>query len=212
MLRTTQPKRLIFLRHAETIKNKQARHGGGDESLTTRGVSQLKANGGRLKNLIGSTRVALVIQPETRCVSSATILAARLGVRPQIIDALSGIDMGVVAGLSDKELALRYPLVALNYLIWRMLPTTLRPPRIKGVEPVEKFALRHERGLEQLLEIEAEVIILVGTTSGLLMDNHLLVHDGQFDRCDYRFYELGFGECAIWQLSPDAPPSRVPTK
>lgn len=213
MVRTTRPRRLILLRHAETIKNKQGKHGGGDETLTERGFVQLEMITKRLLQQIDpSSQLTLSCQPDIRCVNSATVLGPKLGVRPQVIEQLRGIDMGVVSGLSDRQLALRHPLVALSYLQWRA-GSSLRRPYIKGAESIKDFAKRSQLGLEKLLTVDdADTTIFVGTTSGLLMINHLLVQDGHLDRRNYHFYELGFGELAIWQLGPHEPPQLISSK
>jgi broad specificity phosphatase PhoE len=213
MLRTTQPKRLVLLRHAKTVKNKQGKHGGGDETLTERGLAQIEVTSKQLSRLAdSSSRYALFCQPDVRCVSSATVLGSKLSVYPQVIDELRGIDMGAVAGLSDHQLALRHPLVALSYLQWRV-GSSLHRPHIKDAESIEDFAERSLRGLQALLKADGvDTIIFVGTTSGLLMLNHFLVHDGQFDRRDYRFYELDFDELATWQFSLNEPPQLLANK
>lgn len=210
MLRTMHPKRLIILRHAETVKNKQGKHGGGDETLTKHGLAQLDDIAKQLVRLTGSSQHALFSQPDLRCLHSVSVLASKLGAHAQVIDELRGINMGVVAGLSDVQLAVRHPLVALSYLQWRA-GSSLHRPHIQGAESIKDFAERSLHGLQELLKVEnVNTIIFVGTTSGLLMLNHFLLHDGQFDRRDYRFYELDFGELATWQLSSDNPPRLLP--
>lgn len=212
MLRTTKPKQLIFVRHAETIKNKQGKHGGGDEALTEHGREQLDDIATQLLRLIGSSSYALFSQPDLRCLNSATILASKLGTHTQVINELRGINMGAVSGLSDGQLALRHPLVALSYLQWRT-GSSLHRPRIKGAESIKDFANRSLLGLDAMIKTDdVDTIVFVGTTSGLLMLNHFLVHDGRFDQRNYRFYELGFGELATWQLSPHESPQILPNK
>lgn len=117
--------------------------------------------------------------------------------------------MGAASGLSDLELAIRHPLVALSYMAWRHGRGSLHLPHLAGVESVEDFSARSLRGLQQLITSSTnDTAVLVGTTSGILMVHHLLEHDGKLVRSKYHFYEQGFDEHAIWHLSPDASPRR----
>lgn len=204
MLRTKKPLALVLIRHAETIKNRESRHGSGNESLLPDAEAQI---GHHAEALRGLPNITIYCQPEERSQHTATMLATLLGIKPPIIvDDTHGVNMGIASGLSDRELALRHPLIALSYVYWRHAGGTLHLPHVKGVEPIKDFSRRYVYGLMWLLDHGSQTTVFVGTTSGILMLNHLLINDGHLRPDQYYFYELGFNEQAAWYCSPDAAP------
>lgn len=204
MLRTKKPLTLVLIRHAETIKNRESRHGSGNETLVASAEAQIRHHA---EALHGLPNISIYCQPEERSQHTAAILATLLGLKPPVIvHGTHGVNMGIASGLSDRELALRHPIIALSYVYWRHIGGTLRLPHVEGVEPIKDFSKRDLRGLTWLLDHGSETTVFVGTTSGILMLNHLLIHDGHLRPDQYYFYELGFDKQATWHCSPDAAP------
>ena len=207
-LRSKRPLHLYLIRHAEVVKNLHGQHGGGDETVTERGLQQIAEHAQRFS---GSTSLLIAYQPDVRSRETALRLAEHLrenreiSVKAREIPAFKGINMGAVAGLSDKDLTLRYPRVALSYLFWRA-GCSLRRPKIAGAESIADFATRILHGLEQLLAARSTAVLVVGTTSTLLTLHHLLSNDGTLRRQAYRYYSLDFGAVAQWRIAVDAPP------
>ncbi len=211
-LRSRQPMDLYLIRHTEVAKNLRGQHGGGDETVTERGKAQITAFAKQFAQL---PQLTIVHQPDVRSRETAVKIAQQMRenremiVKTREMPEFKGIDMGAVAGLSDKALALRYPLVALSYLLWRS-GFSLRRPKIAGAESITDFATRVAAGLEKLLKTKHESVLFVGTTSTILTLNHLLTNDGVFRRRAYHYYALQFGDCAHWRIVPTGLPRLAP--
>lgn len=209
MIRKENPLDIYLLRHAEAYKNLAKVHGGGDQRLTPTGEGQARTLGNYLLRLRGGPEgLQIVHQPEGRSESTARhigLVAARGIV--EVTD-LVGVRLGVAGGLSEKELIERYPEVAAALTAWRTSKGDLSArPRVPGSEPMEEFAERIRRGLVSSIKSceYDQALAVVGTTSSLNMMNHLLIHDGEFDRANYDFIEFPLGAIASWRISSKIP-------
>lgn len=213
MLRSSNPLELYLLRHAEAYKNLDKVHGGGNQRLTPRGETQAQTLGNYLLRLYSKKRNLLIVhQPEGRSEATARHIGEVL--TQQIVEApdLTGVRLGVAGGLSEKELAVRYPEVATALTAWRLRRGDLSArPRVPGSEPMEEFAERIHRGLVASIEAcgNDQSLAIVGTTSTLNMMNHLLLHDGEFNRPSYDFIEFPLGALAAWRISNEPPAQTV---
>jgi broad specificity phosphatase PhoE len=218
MIRKTTSLDVHLLRHAEAYKNLAKVHGGGDQRLTPTGEAQARTLGGYLLRIRGAEGLHVVHQPEGRSEATARHVG-NIATRATVeVPDLVGVRLGVAGGLSEKELAERYPEVAAALIAWRTNKGDLGSrPRVPGSEPMEEFADRIRRGLVTSIEAcEPDgSLAIVGTTSTLNMMNHLLVNDGEFDRASYDFIEFPLGSLATWRVSDEPPqlimPITVPT-
>jgi broad specificity phosphatase PhoE len=214
MIRRADNLDVYLLRHAEAYKNLAKVHGGGDQRLTPTGEQQARTAGGYLLRMRGSAEgLQIVHQPEGRSEATARhvgMVAARAIVE---VPDLVGVRLGVAGGLSEEELAIRYPEVAASLIAWRTNKGDLGSrPRVPGSEPMEEFADRIRRGLVSSIEAcePDNSLAVVGTTSTLNMMNHLLVNDGEFDRPNYDFIEFPLGSLAAWRISDETPVQIMP--
>lgn len=214
MIRKANPLDVYLLRHAEAYKNLANVHGGGDQRLTPTGENQARTLGNYLLRLRGGAEgLRIVHQPEGR--SEATARHIGLVATRGIVEVpeMVGVRLGVAGGLSEKELAERYPEVAAALIAWRANKGDLSArPRVPGSEPMEKFAERIRHGFVSSIEAcePDTTLAVVGTTSTLNMMNHLLVHDGEFDRTSYDFIEFPLGALAAWRVSSEPPVQTIP--
>ncbi|HUC89623.1 MAG TPA: histidine phosphatase family protein [Patescibacteria group bacterium] len=214
MIRRADNLDVYLLRHAEAYKNLAKVHGGGDQRLTPTGERQARTLGGLLLRLRGGAEgLQIVHQPEGR--SEATAKNVGMVASRAVVENtdLIGVRLGVAGGLSEEELAIRYPEVAASLIAWRTNKGDLGSrPRVPGSEPMEEFADRIRRGLVSSIEACApnDSLAVVGTTSTLNMMNHLLVNDGEFDRPNYDFIEFPLGSLAAWRISDEAPIQTMP--
>lgn len=166
----------------------------------------------------GAEGLRIVHQPEGRSEATARhvgdVATRAIVEEPELV----GVRLGVAGGLSEKELAERYPEVAAALVAWRTNRGDLgKRPRVPGSEPMDEFAERIRRGLVSHIETcePNDSLAVVGTTSTLNMMNHLLVNDGEFDRATYNFIEFPLGSLATWQVSDELPrqimPITIPT-
>lgn len=214
MIRRADNLDVYLLRHAEAYKNLAKVHGGGDQRLTPTGERQARTLGGLLLRLRGGAEgLQIVHQPEGRSEATAKHVGAVASRAVVENTDLIGVRLGVAGGLSEEELAIRYPEVAASLIAWRTNKGDLGSrPRVPGSEPMEEFADRIRRGLVSSIEAcePADSLAVVGTTSTLNMMNHLLVNDGEFDRPNYDFIEFPLGSLAAWRISDEAPVQTMP--
>lgn len=98
---------IYLVRHGEITQTSPRRFVGQAElSLTSRGREQMAAVGHYLVEK-GMTR--LVCSSLSRCVESAVIVGAALGLVPEILPGLREISLGAWEGLSVDEVKERYP-------------------------------------------------------------------------------------------------------
>lgn len=212
MIRRTRSVDVYLLRHAEAYKNLARVHGGGDQRLTPAGENQAITLGNYLLRLHGGVeRLQIVHQPEGRSVATARHIGLVTARGVVEVSDLVGVRLGVAGGLSEKELAQRYPEVAAALAGWRTNKRGLGArPRVPGSEPMEEFSERIRRGLVSSIEAceSNQILAVVGTTSTLNMMNHLLVHDGEFERVSYDFIEFPLGALAAWRIA-SVPPVQI---
>lgn len=214
MIRKATPLDVHLLRHAEAYKNLAKVHGGGDQRLTPTGENQAKTLGSYMLRLHGGAeRLRIAHQPEGRSEATARHIGGIASTAIVKVPDLVGVRLGVAGGLSEKELAERYPEVAAALVAWRTNKGDLsKRPRVPGSEPMEEFAERIRRGLASSIESceSDDALAVVGTTSTLNMMNHLLVNDGNFDRASYDFIEFPLGSLATWRVSNEPPQQTMP--
>lgn len=110
---TTGPWPVYLLRHGETEWNLRGRYQGRlDSPLTVRGRDQARAMGDLLASLLeGAAAFSLVTSPLGRAVTTATILADRLGLSFTREARLREISLGAWDGLSRAEIMQRFPAI-----------------------------------------------------------------------------------------------------
>ncbi len=213
MIRAPQTMRLHVARRAEAIKNIEKRHGGGDQRLTPRGERQARGIGHYLLENLGVElgEVSVIHQPEGRSELTAKhvgeIVAARRITR---CDDLVGINLGVRNGLSEAELAERFPEVTAGLANW-MANKGFNVPDVPGGEPMDDFAVRIRRGMIENIPSAAPNgdLVMVATTSSLVMVHHLLDQDGTLSTNDYDFVSMPLGSVSTWQLSDNEQPMQL---
>lgn len=210
MIRGNSEIDLHVVRHAEAYKNLEKRHGGGDQRLTPEGERQARRAGRHLLNVEG-VRLGegfVTHQPEGRSEETARRIADVTLRRLRMSPNLKGIDLGSRAGLSEEELAEQYPDVSEAIEAWRTTRVGFEVPEVPGAEPVQEFADRVREGIEEEIELadDGESAVLVGTTSTLIMVNHLLAHDGEYSGPRYEFVEAPLGSVSSWKISSDEAP------
>jgi broad specificity phosphatase PhoE len=100
---------LVFLaRHGETHWNQLGRRQGQlDSELTENGLAQAHSHGSAL---VGRGVDAVFSSPLGRALTTARLIGERLGLAVNVVDDLAEVHHGDFAGLSNAEIAVRYPL------------------------------------------------------------------------------------------------------
>ena len=212
MIRSEQPLTLHLARHAEAFKNLEKRHGGGDQRLTPRGVEQAKNIGEYLIHVAGIEmgKANVIHQPEGRSEETARRANEIIKGRISQSDDLVGIDLGVRTGLSESELEEQFPEVAASILKWRTTRVGFEVPEVPGGESMGSFSSRILRGIARGVEAcrDDESLVIVGTTSTLVMMNHMLEYDGKYHALGYAFVDAPLGSISSWAIS-DEPPVQI---
>ena len=211
-IRTEGPKELYLGRHAEAIKNTEKRHGGGNQELTEYGESQAmkmgRAIGARTKLSFEEQEYLVMHQEEMRSKYTAELVNGILEGVIIGISGFSGIDLGARAGLSEEELKENYPEVAVALEEWVRGESTIAIPDVEGGERTEDYFCRIGRcvlDMVQQAEKEKKTPVIVGTTSALVMANHVLENDGVYRPDRYMYHKQPLGSAAEWETSQDAP-------
>lgn len=135
--------RLIIVRHGESAWNVERRvQGQADPPLSEVGRQQARA----LAEAMRKPRLAaLYCSPLHRARETAALVAAPHGLRPQVVDALREIDLGVWQGRTHSELSAD---PSETYRQWRSDPSTVRPP---GGETLDEALDRVVPAVEAIL-------------------------------------------------------------
>lgn len=212
MIRSEKPMKLHLARHAEAFKNREKRHGGGDQRLTPIGIHQAYNIGRYLLRNAGVKygEISVVHQPEGRSELTAGHANEVLGGKLSRSEELTGIDLGSRAGLSEAELNEQFPEIAEGIRQWRTNKVGFNVPETPDGESMDSFSKRILKGMTEGVRTRRhnEPLLIVGTTSTLVMMNHMLEYDGQFHGPGYAFVDAPLGSVSSWVIS-DKPPIQV---
>ncbi len=150
--------KLIFIRHAETIRNKQKRYlGKTDIALSQKGERQAELISDYLKN---ENISAIYSSSLTRACQTARIIAKRHSLKVKMDEGLNEIDFGKWEGMTFNQIQKKYPGLAREYLLD---PLNIRIP---GGESLLKFRNRIKRSLKKILAGEKEKSAIVIVSHG----------------------------------------------
>lgn len=134
--------RLFLVRHGRTASNVARVYAGrSDEPLDATGRAQAREAGERLR---GEGVAALYSSPLRRARETAQIMAAALAAPVHVDDALTEMALGPWEGLSEDEVARRFPR---EWAVWTTTPSRLRLP---GRETLDDVLRRVVPSLERI--------------------------------------------------------------
>lgn len=148
--------RLIFVRHGESVWNHEGRvQGIADPPLSERGRAQASLVAERLAREFNPAAVyASALQ---RATETGRIIAARLGLPLNVDARLNEYDIGAFTGLTDAEVAERYPEIRAK---WEMDVQWVPIPGEEGLYP---FLHRITRAIGEIVAAhpgDAEVVVV----------------------------------------------------
>ena len=148
--------RTIYLvRHGITRSNIEKVYAGwGEEELTEEGVTKVDELG---KELQGWGISYLFTSPVKRAIQTAQILNKYIHGKLVIDPDLKEMKMGTWEGLSEDEVATKYPS---EYRIWGEKPAELQ---LDGRERLEEVQQRGMRAIKRILELHQEAVSLAVT-------------------------------------------------
>jgi broad specificity phosphatase PhoE len=145
--------RIIFIRHAESIKNIEKRHGKAASGfgLTTQGIEssislakKLVTNGVRIDKIYASD--------STQAIETANILSTYLGINFTCLENFQSLDYGIVCGFSTDEISRLYPNVQSQIDLFNANKLHPKEFNIPDMESAISFDQRISRALESILE------------------------------------------------------------
>ena len=184
--------RLVFVRHAESTANAEGRYQGhSDHELSPRGRDQAERLSSRLADE-GFQPTHVYSSPLRRAEQTAAILTRSWSVTVEYLDDLKEYGIGILSGLTDGDIADRYPEIDVEMEWSRQLA------RIEGAEPLRARRARATRVVERTLALhqDGDVALLV-THGGIL--THILAALMGTDRT----WEMRVENTAVFDFSID---------
>tara|TARA_B100000745_G_C20035294_1_gene352599 strand:- start:91 stop:681 length:591 start_codon:yes stop_codon:yes gene_type:complete len=123
------------MRHGQTELNRKGKIQGNNNShLNMTGNSQSKALASKVQL---ENPKALYTSPITRAVETAEIIGSQVDLIPQSLIGLSEHNVGLLEGLSSKEMRKKYPDFAMH---WDLDPQNAIPPEGNSLGEIQEFA------------------------------------------------------------------------
>ena len=159
---------LILMRHGQTELNRERKIQGINNSRLNRtGQSQAKALASRI---VFESPKALYTSPVTRAMETAEIISHQVGLTPRPLIGLSEHNVGLLEGLSSKEMRIKYPDFAMQ---WDADPFNALPPEGNTLREIQETAwgtmlsLNENHENESVLAVSHNFTILCLVTKAL---------------------------------------------
>lgn len=149
----------IFIRHAESMKNLKEITGGGGEVLTEHGINQANILVDKLCKQIYTENCEVISSDMIQAEQTARIIANKLKAPFYISGELRPADMGVVSGLTQKEMQQNYPAIYEQLNLWRNRQIEACALAIPNMEPPDMFWERILNYLKSLCTGGIKIIV-----------------------------------------------------
>jgi broad specificity phosphatase PhoE len=183
---------IFFIRHAESLKSVQNRHGGRGLPVTKQGEFDIAEIIFFLENEenVRFDKALLFCSDRIQVVETAKIIESLKQISFQIENAIRNISLGVLDGLSDEEALLKYPSEAINLAKWRKGLINIDDFTIPNAETMEEFYRRIFLFISSLVRQEKDVV-LIGTRSvGVAIANIFNNFNSEIEINNYRRYKF----------------------
>ncbi|MFI3162958.1 MAG: histidine phosphatase family protein [Bacillota bacterium] len=184
---------IVFIRHGESEKNIRNITGGEGEPLTSLGKEQaMLIARGELKKFIVGSETKFISSDFKQTIQTLSIIAQEFGREITIAEELVSAGMGVIAGLSHKDIDELYPECATRLKQWRKTEIEAIDLNIPGMESPIAF---YDRIMEYIMTLPGDFRYVICCTRSImvLMANVLLknspypgggYHHVQIKNCD----------------------------
>jgi broad specificity phosphatase PhoE len=181
---------LIVARHGETDWNRENRfQGHADPPLNELGRRQ---SAELAESLVGDGITRVYTSPLRRAAETAEIVADRLGLEVETVDALREIDVGSWSGLTRDEVAARFPE---EYARW----LERAPHGFENGETYAELAARVLPAISELASGDPSKTVLVVTHGG--PSRVLQAHAAGIDYAEARRRETVLANCAVCRFA-----------
>jgi len=181
---------LLFIRHAESFKSIEDRHGGLGLPLTEQGridvielVSFLKHS-----ESFDFDNSLFFCSDLTQVIETAKIIEEETHVLFNIVADLKNISLGILDGLSTEEAKRKYPDVAENLEKWRNGKIKINDFIIPQAETMQDFYSRIFNFINSIITKEKNVIIIGTRSVGVAITNIFRNYSSQMNKDNYQRY------------------------
>lgn len=156
--------KIILIRHAQSLKNIKDIHGGDGERLTFVGKEQANHLVDILKGIgVQQNNAVIIHSMNIQVKETADILSSKLNIAKHYISDFAPLHLGVVHGLSNEVVAMKYPQEYEALLKWRRREIEICDLAIPEMDNPIDF---YNRGLNILSELQEEKYnIFIATNS-----------------------------------------------
>ena len=190
---------IVLLRHAKAKKNEQNRHGGKGSELVDNAISEIQKVSSQLLSF-SSKFDKILYSPRTQCEQTAKMLSQQLNVNAVELQELEPISLGIVDGLSDEEVANKYPEISDQLIRWRNGEFEINQLNIPQMTDCHKFYNHGKAFFDNIVNSKESVIIVATRSIMVLLMSVLLGRNSQIGG-NYREVKWGNAEFAVFTYS-----------
>lgn len=157
--------KIVLVRHAQSVKNIKDIHGGKGETLTEFGKKQASNLADKLLKMGVNCNNAVITAPTNiQTKETERIISEKLGLSEYILSDFRPLYLGIVHGLSNEEVADKYPEIFELLFHWRNKELEICDLLIPQMENIFEFYARGTKVLNQLNKGKYNIFV---TTSSL---------------------------------------------
>lgn len=182
----------FFVRHAESYKSVESRHGGQGRPLTEQGKADVAEIITFLENIenVKFDNTTINCSDRIQVLETAKLMADKKQVPYVVENSLRNIYLGVLDGLSDSEAFEKYPTIAANLQKWRNGLIDLDDVSIPNSETMEDFYSRIYRFISSLTLHEKDVVIIGTRSVGVAIANIFDNYSNKIEKSLYKRYKF----------------------
>lgn len=188
-------KRIIALRHAESIKNLEGIYGGSGKTLTENGLIQIELANERLQekyNLLNEKLLKIYSScKRVHVITTCQKIANYFGIDEVLFDErYSPIKLGVFDGLSKEEQNVQFPEAVEALKKWNQGIGDINDFVIEGLELASSHS---QRIISFLNSLEDDIMyILIGTRSDISAIKNVILGNNPDVYMQYKYYETDY--------------------
>jgi broad specificity phosphatase PhoE len=188
-------RKILLIRHAESLKNLRDEHGGEGDSLSEEGIKQCnKISAFLCKEKLKQKNTTLFYSSNPQVVETVDIINKKNHYKHICDNKLNGIDLGVLAGLSRDEALKKFPSPAKRLEKWRQGKLKIDKLNIPKGEDAINFYRRIKSFIEDRIVVcITSNIIIIGTQSTLIMFLNFFILGKSFNFSKYKNYNFDCG-------------------
>ena len=183
----------IFVRHAECEKNLEDITGGLGGQLTNYGLAQIGRLVDEISSLANNMNCKVISSNIMQAKQTASIISNELRIPLVITDELRPADMGIISGLTKREIELNFPEIYHQFSRWRNREIEACELSIAGMEPPDVF---WNRILTYLKTICTGGVNIVVCTRSILVLIYNYVHN-KSPQCGGGYKHINIENCGM---------------